>query len=94
MSTTSWETVAEDAAAQIAGGKGVSLGKEYRVCADKGEVVSVGEPSLGADGSGPTSSLSSGAGLKKMGSSFTPTLVHAFSSRTGEAVRAKLNGLN
>lgn len=66
--------------------KGVSLGKEYVVCADRGEVIAVRDASLDAPHeSCPASGL---VGIKKMGSSFTPTLEKAFSSKTGEAVRA------
>lgn len=91
MSTLSWESVLSDVEAGASGSgggaegeapKGVSLGLEYRVCADRGEVLSVRDASL-EDGT------AAAPGMKKMGSSFTPTLEKAFSSRTGEAVRAR-----
>lgn len=66
----------------------MSLGKEYVVCADRGEVLTVRDASLDAPHeSGPASAASGLVGIKKMGSSFTPTLEKAFSSKTGEAVR-------
>lgn len=77
----------EDEAAAAGGGltaeptKGVSVGMAYTVCTDRGAVIDV------RDAGAPAAEDDTAAVLRKMGSSYTPSLEKAFSSRTGEAVR-------
>ena len=65
--------------------KGVSMGVEYRVNAEEGTVVEVTE--LADKHTSLVSSSTSSSALSKGGSSYKPQLMHAFSSKTANAVR-------